>query len=48
VKLAPEDLASLDAASTPTLPYPNWFTGRVADGKVHAALGIPLATPPVR
>jgi hypothetical protein len=29
-------------------PYPNWFTDRVADGKVYAALGIPLAVPPVR
>jgi aryl-alcohol dehydrogenase-like predicted oxidoreductase len=48
VKLAPEDLAALDAATGPTQPYPNWFTERVADSKAHAALGIPLAVPPLR
>jgi len=48
VKLAPEDLEQLDAATKPALPYPQWFTARVADGKAHAALGITLATPPVR
>jgi aryl-alcohol dehydrogenase-like predicted oxidoreductase len=46
VKLAPEDLSALDAATKPTQPYPNWFTERVADGKAHAALGIKLAAPP--
>jgi aryl-alcohol dehydrogenase-like predicted oxidoreductase len=48
VKLAAEDLAALDGATKPTQPYPNWFTDRVADGKSHAALGIPLAVPPLR
>jgi aryl-alcohol dehydrogenase-like predicted oxidoreductase len=48
VKLAPEDLAALDSATRPTHPYPHWFTERVADGKAHAALGIPLAVPPLR
>jgi hypothetical protein len=45
VKLTADDLSALDAATKPTSPYPNWFTDRVADGKVSAALGIPLATP---
>lgn len=48
VKLAAEDLATLEAATKPVQPYPNWFTDRVADGKSHAALGIPLAVPPIR
>jgi aryl-alcohol dehydrogenase-like predicted oxidoreductase len=48
IKLDAEDLAQLDAATKPTLPYPNWFTARVADGKAHEALGIALATPPIR
>jgi aryl-alcohol dehydrogenase-like predicted oxidoreductase len=48
VKLTADDLSALDAATKPTSPYPNWFTDRVADGKVYAALGIPLAVPPVR
>jgi len=48
VKLTADDLAQLDAATKPTSPYPNWFTDRVADGKVYAALGLSLATPPVR
>jgi aryl-alcohol dehydrogenase-like predicted oxidoreductase len=48
VKLAPEDLAALDEATKPAQPYPNWFSDRVVDGKVYAALGLPLAVPPVR
>jgi aryl-alcohol dehydrogenase-like predicted oxidoreductase len=48
VKLAPEDLSALDAATKPPQPYPNWFTDRVADGKAHKALGIALAVPPLR
>lgn len=48
VKLTAEDLEQLDAASRPVTPYPNWFTARVADSKVHEALGIPLAVPPLR
>ncbi|HZF16282.1 MAG TPA: aldo/keto reductase [Steroidobacteraceae bacterium] len=47
VKLEADDLAQLEAATQPTIPYPNWFTARVADGKVHEALGIALATPPI-
>jgi hypothetical protein len=41
-------LKRLEEATRPTVPYPNWFTARVADGKVHEALGIVLAAPPVR
>ena len=48
VKLAGEDLAALEAATKPVQPYPHWFSDRVADGKSHAALGIPLAVPPIR
>ena len=48
VKLDAEDLAQLDAATQPTIPYPQWFTVRVADSKVHEALGIPQAHPAVR
>jgi aryl-alcohol dehydrogenase-like predicted oxidoreductase len=48
VTLDVDELAQLDAATRPTMPYPNWFTARVADGKAHEALGIALATPPVR
>jgi aryl-alcohol dehydrogenase-like predicted oxidoreductase len=48
VELSADDLAKLDAATKPVAPYPNWFTDRVADSKVFAALGIPLAAPPVR
>lgn len=48
VRLEEDDLAALDAASKPTVPYPQWFTERVADSKVHEALGIELATPPLR
>jgi aryl-alcohol dehydrogenase-like predicted oxidoreductase len=48
VKLTSEDLERLDAATKPVPQYPNWFTDRVVDGKVYAALGIPLAAPPVR
>jgi len=46
VMLDAQDLAELDAATKPTIPYPQWFTARVADSKVHEALGIPLAHPP--
>ena len=48
VTLDAGELSRLDAATLPPVPYPHWFTPRVADGKVHAALGIPLATPPLR
>jgi aryl-alcohol dehydrogenase-like predicted oxidoreductase len=48
VTLTADELAQLDAATTPAVPYPQWFTPRVADGKAHTALGIPLATPPLR
>ena len=48
LKVDADALAQLDAATTPTVPYPHWFTPRVADAKVHAALGIALATPPLR
>ena len=48
VMLDAGELARLDAATTPTVPYPQWFTPRVADARAHAALGIPLATPPIR
>ena len=48
VKLDPEDLAQLDAATKPAIPYPQWFTARVADSKMHEALGVPLAHPPAR
>ena len=48
VTLDSDDLARLDAATLPSPPYPHWFTPRVADAKAHAALGIKLATPPVR
>jgi aryl-alcohol dehydrogenase-like predicted oxidoreductase len=43
-----DELARLDAATAPTVPYPQWFNPRVADGRVHAALGIALAVAPVR
>jgi aryl-alcohol dehydrogenase-like predicted oxidoreductase len=48
VELAADELAQLDAATKSARPYPHWFTERVADGKVHEALGIELSTPPVR
>jgi aryl-alcohol dehydrogenase-like predicted oxidoreductase len=48
VTLAPEDLAELDAATKPSLPYPNWFTEFVVDSKVYQALGLPTPTPPLR
>jgi aryl-alcohol dehydrogenase-like predicted oxidoreductase len=48
VTLDADELAQLDAATKPTIPYPQWFTPRVADSKAHAALGITLATPPIR
>jgi aryl-alcohol dehydrogenase-like predicted oxidoreductase len=48
VELSGDELAQLDAATRPIQPYPQWFNERVADGKVHDALGIKLSTPPVR
>jgi aryl-alcohol dehydrogenase-like predicted oxidoreductase len=48
ITLDADDLAQLEAATTPPTPYPHWFTPRVADSKAHEALGIPLATPPLR
>ena len=48
VTLDAGELAQLDAATTPPVPYPHWFTPRVADARAHAALEIPLATPPIR
>jgi aryl-alcohol dehydrogenase-like predicted oxidoreductase len=48
LRLEADELAQLDAATAPTIPYPNWFNERVADGKAHEALGIRLATPPLR
>jgi len=48
VRLDEADLSALDEVSRPTVPYPQWFTERVADGKVHEALGIKLAAPPLR
>ena len=48
VKLEADELAALDEATKPTPPYPHWFTSRVVDSKVYEALGIPLATPPIR
>jgi aryl-alcohol dehydrogenase-like predicted oxidoreductase len=48
VDLTADDLAELEAATKPTVPYPNWFTDRVADSQAYAALGIPLAAPSLR
>ena len=48
LNLDAEDLAQLDTATRPTLPYPNWFSALVADGQAHEALGLPLAARPVR
>ena len=48
ITLDSDDLARLDAATLPSPPYPHWFTPRVADARAHAALGIKLATPPIR
>jgi aryl-alcohol dehydrogenase-like predicted oxidoreductase len=48
VELSADELAQLDAATKSALPYPHWFTQRVADSKVYEALGLPLATPPLR
>jgi aryl-alcohol dehydrogenase-like predicted oxidoreductase len=48
VRLEAEDLSALDEATRPVAPYPHWFNPRVADGKVHDALGVPLAVRPVR
>jgi aryl-alcohol dehydrogenase-like predicted oxidoreductase len=43
-----EELAQLDAMTKPELPYPHWFNQRVADGKSHEALRIPLTVRPLR
>ena len=43
-----EELGKLDALTRPEPPYPHWFNQRVADGKSHEALGIPLAVKPLR
>ncbi|HEX5418419.1 MAG TPA: aldo/keto reductase, partial [Gammaproteobacteria bacterium] len=48
LRLEADEVAQLDAATAPRIPYPNWFNERVTDGKAHEALGIPLATPPLR
>jgi aryl-alcohol dehydrogenase-like predicted oxidoreductase len=48
VKLDADELTQLDEATKPVLPYPHWFTPRVVDAKVYEALGLPLATRPVR
>jgi aryl-alcohol dehydrogenase-like predicted oxidoreductase len=48
VRLTPDEIAQLDAETKPRLPYPNWFNERVVDSKVYEALGIPMATPPLR
>jgi aryl-alcohol dehydrogenase-like predicted oxidoreductase len=48
LRLTAEDLAALDDASRPTVPYPHWFTPMVADRRAHEALGIPLSSPPLR
>jgi aryl-alcohol dehydrogenase-like predicted oxidoreductase len=48
LRLTPEDLAVLDEASKPTVPYPQWFNPMVADRRAHEALGIPLSSPPIR
>src|SRR5262245_26495746 len=48
VKLDADELTQLDEATKPVSPYPHWFNPRVVDGKVYEALGLPLATRPVR
>jgi len=48
VTLDADERAQLDAATTTSIPYPQWFNPVVADGKVYTALGLPLATPPLR
>ncbi|HET7130645.1 MAG TPA: aldo/keto reductase [Gammaproteobacteria bacterium] len=48
VRLEPDDLAQLDAATKPAPSYPHWFTPRVADAKSHDALGIELTVRPLR
>jgi aryl-alcohol dehydrogenase-like predicted oxidoreductase len=48
VRLEPDDLAQLDAATQSAPPYPHWFNPRVADAKSHDALGIELAVRPLR
>jgi aryl-alcohol dehydrogenase-like predicted oxidoreductase len=48
VTLDADELQQLDEASAPFVPYPHWFTPRVADSVAHAALGIPLTTAPLR
>jgi aryl-alcohol dehydrogenase-like predicted oxidoreductase len=48
ITLDAEDLKRLDEATRPALPYPNWFTARVGDTRVHEALKVPMAAPPIR
>jgi aryl-alcohol dehydrogenase-like predicted oxidoreductase len=48
VRLTTDDLSTLDEASKPRLPYPQWFTPMVADRRAHEALGITLTSPPIR
>lgn len=48
ITLDAEDLKVLDEATRPILPYPNWFTARVGDSKVHEALRVAPAAPLIR
>jgi aryl-alcohol dehydrogenase-like predicted oxidoreductase len=48
IELDTKALEQLETATKPTVPYPQWFTSRVADSKIHAALGVPLAGPTLR
>jgi aryl-alcohol dehydrogenase-like predicted oxidoreductase len=48
IALDSDELAELDAMTKPEPPYPHWFNQRVADGKSHEALGIPLDVRPLR
>jgi aryl-alcohol dehydrogenase-like predicted oxidoreductase len=48
ITLDGDDLKQLEEATRPILPYPNWFTARVGDSKVHEALNVPHTAPPVR
>lgn len=40
VKLAPAEIAELDAVTTPTPVYPNWFIDKMSDQSVREALGL--------
>jgi aryl-alcohol dehydrogenase-like predicted oxidoreductase len=48
ITLDANELAQLDVATSPVVPYPQWFTPRVADRAAHEALGIPLTVAPLR